>query len=341
MIATIEESVRAHWNALRIPGEAPERLELLLTSGVAGKHGKVLFHAFRPGDSEPLLIVKIPREREARSWVIREWEFLKELGEAVPDLAGSAFPRAIFLETRGARLAAAQSLLPGVPADRLFATFGAGEVAYRRIAGFASKWLGTLWSRTGFLEGHERALWEPFRDAAARFPEIFRIEDSALGPVESILEEVTARGEGSALYAYGHGDLIPSNLLVDGEDVGAVDWEFGARRSLPWVDPVHFAVSFSLHAGVLRRLPRVEAFTAGFLDDGWLRRRNLEFLDTSFDEGGVPRDLLPLALPAYCLYFSVQMSRFFGADYPVTREWAEVALRCANPAFRDKLRRTP
>ncbi len=339
MIASIERRLVAEWSSLRLGGSAPRRLEHFLTTGATGAHGKVLFHLFRPGDPHPVVIVKIPRDAAARKWARHEWEFLKELEEAAPDLAGSAFPRAVFLEIEGARLAAGQTILPGTPADRLYAASPTREQGYGEVAGFAKGWLRTIWTRTGFLEGSEAALWEPFREAAAAFPQTFAPPDGVRAHVAAIREEIAARG-GAALCAYGHGDLIPSNLIVDGPRVGAVDWEFGARRRLTWVDPVHFAISFSLHHGVLERRSRLDAFTRGFLDEGWLRERNFAFLADCFDEGGVPRDLLPLALPAYCIYFAVQMARIFGTEYAVTRDWAQVASICADPAFRERIRKS-
>jgi hypothetical protein len=282
--------------------------------------------------------VKIPRDVGARPWAEREWRALQELEDSAGDLSGIAFPRPVFLEISGARLAAGQTLLPGVPGDRLFATLGRGEPAYAAVCTLALDWLRAFWSRTGFLDGIEGALWEPYREALLAFLDRFEPPAESRAHLETVLREIEARREGTALCVWGHGDLIPSNLIVHEGKAAAVDWEFANRRQLPWVDPLHFVVSFSLLQGVLAKRPRTQAFARGFFEEGWLREKNFEFLARAFDEGGVPRDTLSLALPAYCGYFAVQMARFFGADYPPARDWVSMALACAAPEARRNVR---
>lgn len=337
MIQTLERRMTADWQGLRLSGVAPRRLEFFMTSGVTGKHGKVIFLVFREHDPHPIALVKVPRLPSARPWTEHEFAMLKALEEVAPEAAGSMFPRAIFLEKLPARCAAVQSLLPGMPGDRLYASLGPGERSYAELSNRAAAWLKQFWNRMGFLEGVEAALWGPFREAAVTFLEERSPQGEERAALETLLAEIESRRESTMLWTFGHGDLIPSNLLIDGDQVGAVDWEFGSRRQMPWVDPVHFAVSFSLHHAVLARRPRREAFERGFLEDGWIRRENQRFLDTAFDEGGVPRELLQLILPAYCVYFAVQMSRFFSPEYAIAKDWAEIAVLSASPKVRAKI----
>ncbi len=162
MIETLEKTIRAKWGELGLPGKAPAKLEFFLSSGVAGKHGKVLYHVFRTGESKPIFLGKIPRDGTARQWALHEYEFLKELEEAAPRLCGRSFPRALLLTESGARIATSQTIVPGVPLDRKMADWGSGEEASRRIYGLAKNWLDEFWRETGLLEGTEGALWEPF-----------------------------------------------------------------------------------------------------------------------------------------------------------------------------------
>jgi len=337
VIAPLERSILSNWKAWRFAGEPPRRLEFLLSSGPAARHGKVLLHVFREKSSSPLLVVKIPRQAEARTWVKREHELLRQLEEEAPDQSGTLFPRAIFLETNGNRLAAGQMFVEGWAADRLFAALGGGESAYRRVCGIAFDWLRMLWTRTGFLNGIEGALWESFRAAALEFPELFDLEPAVQDALAQLVSEIDARREGTTLTAYAHGDLIPSNLIVQEKRVAAVDWEFGGRRQFPWVDPVHFAISFSLHQGILERRTRIASFTNAFFEKSWQRDANFAFLSRSLEEGGVTADLLHLAIPLYCVYSAVHMSRLFETDDEITQDWAAIAKICVLPENRERL----
>ncbi|HET9887771.1 MAG TPA: phosphotransferase [bacterium] len=337
MIALLERTILANWKTWEFAGDPPRQLEFLLSSGPAAHHGKILLHVFREKNPTPLLVVKIPRQSEARAWVRREHEVLRQLAEEIPDQTGALFPRAVFLETNGQRLAAGQAFLSGWPADRLFSALGGNERAYRRVCGIAFDWLSSLWSRSGFLNGIEGALWHPFREAAAEFTDTFEPSREVQQALDQLSQELDARREGTTLTAYAHGDLIPSNLIVQQRRVGAVDWELGTRRQFPWVDPVHFAISFSLLEGTLERRERLAAFTRAFLEKSWQRDANLTFLRRSFEEGGVAADLVQLAIPMYCVYFAVHMSRLFDPDYAVTRDWAAIASMIVLPQHREQL----
>gem|GEM_PF-3042222 len=337
MIALLERSILTNWKTWSLAGDPPRRLEFLLSSGPTARHGKILLHVFREKSSTPLLLVKIPRQSEARAWVKREHELLRQLEEEIPDQTSRLFPRAVFLETNGLRLAAGQAFISGWPADRLFSALGGNERAYRRVCGIAFDWLSMLWSRSGFLNGIEGALWEPFREAALEFADLFDPQPEVQEALDQLSRELDARREGTTLTAYAHGDLIPSNLIVHERRVAAVDWEFGTRRQFPWVDPVHFAISFSLLEGALERRERVAAFTKAFLEKSWQQDANLAFLRRSFEEGGVAADLVHLAIPMYCVYFAVHMSRLFEPDYAVTRDWAAIASMIVQPQHRERL----
>ena len=339
MIDVLEQEVRSRWDQLGLEGEVPHRMDFFLNMGVSGKHGKVIYYAFRRGDPNPLFLGKIPRDGTAREFVVHEFETLKELERIAPDAVGSMFPRALLLAESGSRLSTGQTILPGIPLDRRVAALGgelkAAPVVYRE----AREWLDVFWKKTGLLEASEGALWEPFLRAALFYLDTERPEGPLRDEIEGLIRELENRRDSTALCGIGHGDFLVSNLIVGPDGMGAVDWEFGLRRQHPWVDPLHFVLDYSLRTGVRTGATRLAGFERGFLEEGILRELNREFLEAAFTEGGVPTDTLPVALPAYVLFSYQRMCRFFGRHYPASRAWGAIVKRCLRPGARESLQR--
>jgi hypothetical protein len=337
MIERIERSIRARWRELGLPGRAPARLDFFLSSGSEGRHGKVLFHVFRAGESRPLLVGKIPRDGTARQWALHEHAVLKELEGAAPRNAGRLFPRALLREETENRVATVQTILPGVPLDRRIADLRERDRPVREIHDRATSWLAELWGETGLFEGAEGVLWEPFLRSAHFFLETWEPEGAIRREIESLIREVEARATETSLYGFGHGDFRASNLIVERERIGAIDWEFGEKRQFPWLDPIHFAVDCSLRDASRRGLDRLRGFEDGFFRPGRPRDRNRAFLLTCFAEGGVREDLFPLLLPAYLLFATHRMARLFSVDHPVTHTRKRIVERCLRPGARREL----
>jgi hypothetical protein len=325
MIARLTNAVRRCWFEAGLPGEVPRELSFLLSGEEAEDEGKVLVHVFRRNDPRPLLLVEIPREVTAHRWAQREYDFLRELAETAPDAAGSLFPRALFFEDLGNRVALGRTLLPGTRLDHAFAADGAGERASRTAYAKAQAWLSAFWSETGLLPGNEGALWEPFREAALFYFDAYDVPPTRRSALEQLVDEMETRQERTAPYALGHGNLLLANLLVDGRDVGAVDWEFGAKRQFPWVDALHFAIDASLTVGMRSGKGCGGGLEQGFLSAGWLADLNRDFLRDAFSRSREPLDSLRLALPATLLFSLHRSARLFSTGHALTRMWKKLA----------------
>ncbi len=328
MIARLTTAVRRCWFEAGLPGEAPRELSFLLSGEEVEDQGKALMHVFRRNDPRPLLFVEIPREVTAHRWALREYEFLRELAETAPGAAGSLFPRALFFEDLGNRVALGRTLLPGSRLDRAFTAEGAGERASRLAYAKAQAWLSAFWSETGLLPGNEGALWEPFREAALFYFDAYDVPPARRSALEQLIDEMEARQEQTAPYALGHGNLLLANLIVEGHDVGAVDWEFGVKRQFPWVDALHFAIDTSLTVGMRSGQGCGGGLEQGFLSDGWLANLNQDLLREAFARSRQPLDSLKLALPATLLFLLHRSARLFSTEHALTRMWKKLADLC-------------
>lgn len=324
MTTALANAVRRCWFEAGLSGEIPHELSFLLSGEGADDQGKVFLHVFRRNDPRPLLVVKIRREAVTRRWALREYDFLRELAATAPAAAGSLFPRALFLEEAGSRVALGRTLLSGVRLDRTFAAQGAGEHAAHGAYAKAQAWLSAFWSATSLLPGNEGALWEPFREAALFYLDAYDVPPTRLSSLERMINEMEARQERTAPYALGHGDLLLTNLFVDGSKVGAVDWEFGVKRQFPWVDSLHFAIDVSLNVGMRSGQGCASGLEQGFLTTGWLADLNRDFLSEAFAKSRQPLDSLRLALPAVLLFSLHRTARLFSGRHPLTRMWKQL-----------------
>ena len=179
-------------------------------------------------------------------------------------------------------------------AQQLINGLGAAKTVYGQTKG----WISAFWKETGLLEATEAALWEEFLRSAHFYLESFDPEPRERDDVESLIGEIESRHDETALCTFGHGDLVLENLFVGSGRVGGVDWEFGRARQHPWVDPVHFAVHYTMWRASRAGDDAQKGFERGFYEESWLRNLNREFLAECFEEGGVPPERLSLALPA-------------------------------------------
>jgi hypothetical protein len=336
VIDALERAVRSRWPELGLPGKAPRALSFLLFEGSPGRHGTAFVNIFRDQDPIPLLVGKIPRDGIARRRVLHEHEILRELEEAAPRLAGLHFPRPLLAERTPNRAATGQTILAGVPIPEIEPVDGRPQAA-RRAYTHARNWLVELWKGTGLLGGSEAALWDDLLRAVRFCLEALHPSGDEKYELESVIWEIEARRDETSLCCYGHGALRLNNLRVRGARVGATDWEHGARRQFPWVDPVHFAIDYSARQGEIEGEPLLSGFERGFFKAGWLRDLNREFLEECLHEGGVPLDRFPLALIASVLSSMNRRARAFALDDPRCVQWRSIVERCLRPGARDEL----
>ena len=73
---------------------------------------------------------------------------------------------------------------------------------------------------------------------------------------------------------WAHGDFCPKNLLVDGEKLNVVDWEYAFPDAKPTFDLFYFCLKFGFWLfGQNREDDRRYAFSRTFLEDNWFSNR--------------------------------------------------------------------
>jgi len=79
---------------------------------------------------------------------------------------------------------------------------------------------------------------------------------------------------------WAHGDFCPKNILVDGDRIYVVDWEYAFPNARPTFDLFYFCLKFGFWLfGQGRAHGRRYAFWKTFLEDNWFSKRVKEELE--------------------------------------------------------------
>jgi hypothetical protein len=306
----------------------PERFSaplhwVLLGNGDADFHDNVIFFGFDEGQTDPVLVAKVPRLAE-NGWMLKtEYDHLVELWSCIGEKAAHYVPRPFGLVTLQARPVLVLSYVPGESLTRLSPrSFWRNRA---QVSALAAEAAGTLRELNRLTERPVRpgeSLRSRFAQKADQFGTLFQLtseEERALsdlvGRVETRLEtpshKVLIQGD------FWHGNMIRSraqgNLMF-------VDWQF-AR----WSGDVSMDVYFFLLAGALSAtedgLVEARAKAAANLLSNWRADVVPDYLSAY----GKPEhySLLPQreGMLMCCVEKAVRSALEFGYSHPDDRMW--------------------
>jgi hypothetical protein len=211
-----------------------------------------IVHAFPARGSRPVFVAKLTRAGAGAQALVR-------LGPAAA-AAGATVPQVMASELSG-RPAVVESVVPGRNA---YALLVAQPQRFESVGAALTGWL----ERWNAATAVEHALTRELLEDAIIEPAALLEHDLRRGPsARRRLEELCARIEGTRIPLVAvHGDLTMSNVLVDGDRVGIVDWEHAAERGLPLTDFVYAVADAA--AARTAYADRVAAARACFDPDG-------------------------------------------------------------------------
>lgn len=240
----------------------------VLMDGSRDPNSGVTVLVLPPGVPEPGLAVKIATTTQAAQVIEGEARFLLRLGQQQLDRVHRTLPRHRGFFDADGMLAAAASVVPGVPMSTGYHAFRHLAKRERVQADFtaAATWLGALHADS-MTTGAPVALLDGVAERiAARWPGDPAAD--ALGRRLASLAAVLASATTPRTVV--HGDFWAGNLLLtDGEVTGVVDWAAGQLCGEPLRDVARFALSYSLYLDRHTRPGRAVAGHPGLRADGW------------------------------------------------------------------------
>lgn len=274
MLAHLEDYLLQVWGQLPDAGSAPRQLSFL---GQATGVSKACFFIFVDGEQLPRYIAKLPRSPAYNDELMREIAAIENLRSIVTDELKSTIPGPMHVVRLCGHNVIIEPVLRGQPMDALTTADGRLNVSSTtRHVALAHRWL---------IEIQQRAPHRCERlDAAA-------VWDHYVEPLQVMMKnnDLTASEERHAkelccelrglegrelpLYLY-HGDFRPGNILVDGDRIAVLDWQFTRPFAPPLLD--WFSFIFRLYSGSMR-LPDIDgsldayriAFNEVFVARNW------------------------------------------------------------------------
>jgi len=189
-------------------------LRYLLRSGFR----KDLVVVFRDSNKSPLGIGYLTDEEGIRERLERHHDTLVLIQEKGSDQLKSTVPRPVFLEKCGAHWILFVSSLSGIPMSQFFNSQNKVNKILTSHLPQAMKWLTHLHKE---FQQDNQSLQSLVNSSEAK---------DSLGEIEFEARNATVP------MVLQHGDFHPTNLLVNGQQISVVDWEYSAWPGLPLYD---------------------------------------------------------------------------------------------------------
>lgn len=230
--------------------------------------GRAVYAFFSGREKTPSLVLKVDSQPMYQPRLRTEYKTLCWY-DASPGLK-NRMPRPVALFTTGSHLALAETGVSGVPLNVLLRRrIRSGPERSARDHAMVFGWLAALHGSADSLASVPFESERAVKQMAAGLP-----DDRAVW--RPFLHAMTAAAERFADLRIpvlpAHGDLAPSNCLVQGSSIGVIDWEGGVEPREPLADIVVFLNHYA------RALPEqrhrladpTEAFRRAFVGSDWL-----------------------------------------------------------------------
>lgn len=220
-----------------------------LANGDADFHDNIIFFGFVDKQTDPALVVKVPRLVQ-NGWMLKtEYDHLVELWDCIGPEAARYVPKPYAWTSVGERPVLMISYVPGESLTRLSRkSFWEDNAKVAVLAKEAARTLRELNRLTESPMEHDRSAHAVFETKVEKFRELFKLtaeEDNALSQLTKTLKEASKAATHKILI---QGDFWHGNMIRDKQHgtLMFVDWQF-AR----WSTDASLDLYFFLLAGAL------------------------------------------------------------------------------------------
>ena len=255
MFDHLEDYLLRAWHQLPHAGTAPRHLSFM---GQATGVSKVCFFIFADDEASPRYIAKLPRSPAYNDELMGEIVAIQSLRQVVTDELKATLPGPMHVVSLSGHYVIIEPVLPGQPMDALTMVNGRLDPSStaRQVA-LAHHWLIEIQQNAP----HRRqtidaaTLWDQFVEPLERMKTNSELTQSEEKHAEEVCSELRAlEGRDLPLYLY-HGDFRPGNILVDGDRIAVLDWQFSRPLAPPLLD--WFSFVFRLYSGSVQ-LPDID-----------------------------------------------------------------------------------
>jgi len=262
MIPLLREYLLDNWSTLPLDSPSPRDLAFLVqATGVS----KLCCFIFPDDARRPRWVAKMSRSPRDNAVLASEYHLVQWLRERGSDFVRATVPGPLFTAHIAGHLVGIEAYLPGRPMDGLLmSAANRNEQVYRDYLDLATDWL--LRSQQETPHPHDRLtdqqrssfFLEPIRQMKAT-AQLREVEESYL---DYLARQILTLAERPLPLVFNHGDLRLGNILLDGQSLQVIDWEFGVPIALPLMDV--FSLLARTHASV-QGMEEID----GYLEDYW------------------------------------------------------------------------
>ena len=255
----------------------PKRMSAIMITPRFHASSHVLFLIFPKGETNPNLVVKIPRLIEASGGLRREIENLR-LVQGIRTEGFDSIPRVHSVDEVEGRLLLIESALVGKPMDPAEVRRNPTLNCSRLINWLVEVQNASRISSEDQPDWYIKMVEDPLNYFLERFP-VNPQEESLISQTREILAMLRTT---NLPLVFEHGDLSHPNVLVlENNGVGVVDWEQAEPKGQPGADLFFFLtyVAFALHKShdKGRFLPAIQS--AFFTHEAWASKYILDYAE--------------------------------------------------------------
>lgn len=235
MIPLLRSFLAENWSALSPDSALPRRLSFLIhATGVS----KLVCYVFAD-DASPRWVAKMTRRPCDNPVLESEYRLVQSLRDHGSDFVRATVPAPLITTHLAGHLVGIESYFPGYPMDGLlFNKRTDGEPAYRKYLDLTVAWLLRSQQETLSLNGRltqgqiEIYFLSPIRHMKATA----RLTTREIQYLDQLALRAMALAREPLPLVFCHGDLRPGNVLLEGDSLLVIDWEFGRPLALPLMD---------------------------------------------------------------------------------------------------------
>jgi hypothetical protein len=227
-------------------GVGTERVPAIVLSSGQDDASRVVLLPFLPNDRRPAVAVKIAPVMAGNEATVAEQEHLRRLRAFVPDSVARAMPVPLGVGSSGDLAVITQSLVPGHTVDRAAGSLLRPPRRRARDLAMAADWLTRFHLATTFATstwdtaGGRMWLLDPLERLLPDLP-----DDQAHAVKSWVAARSSAASGLKVPLVQPHYDFAPVNVMMDGRQIGVVDWELSSARGeraggLPLCDLLFF-----------------------------------------------------------------------------------------------------
>jgi hypothetical protein len=299
---------------------------VMLSNGDADFHDNVIFFGFGHGQSDPGLVLKVPRLPENGGMLRTEYEHLAALWNCLGPRAAEYLPRPYALRTLQGMSVLVLSYIPGESLTRLSPkSFWADSTKVSALAVEAAETLRTLNRSTESPIDRAGSSSLGFAEKADMFKELFTLTSEEQESLSDLTRTLENRALAATQQVILQGDFWHGNMIRDAKQgtLKLIDWQF-AR----WSVDASMDVYFFLLAGALSASQGGSAQERARAACGLLKRWRADVIPAYLSAYGMPEHYLLLPPRAgmlmCCVEKAVRPALAFGYRHPDDELWREL-----------------